>query len=248
MSNELKTGLGIYLGEFYRYLKPTTKAMREYVDRGLSTSIVFVASRMVDAAEEMLASWRKNDNAGNGKVAPYLPVIFVATAKDYMPAMGDYSNQIGDDQYIVLPCDPKERIFKMREMAGDRRAQLVIVAADEPTARSIAAQFSLFVSRYAGRKFNAYYRFAGFDLPFPVQLETTDVPAMNIATEEKNITMLAIDITLRESIPLFSAPSKNEPNDGKGIMGSEADPCGYAGVNQVDSLNANTNVTRSTVE
>lgn len=242
--NELKIGFGKYIEGFYRSLSPTTKAMEEFVARGLEKSIVFAPSRMVDAAEDMLASWRKNDNNGDGQSTPFLPVIIVATGKDYLPATGDYSIQKGEPEYVVLPVDPKNRVFKMRQMHGDRRAQLVIFSADEPTARSIAAQFSLYCSRYVNRRFSATYRFAGFDLGFPVMLESTDIPATNVTTEQKNLTILAIDLSLRETIPLFNYPLAGEANDGLGILGDPNDPCGYSLVVEVAVLDENTGVIR----
>lgn len=242
--NQLKIGFGHYMQSFYQSLTPTTKAMEEFVARGVAKSIVYAASTMVDAAEDMLASWRKNDNTGDGKVSPFLPIMILATAKDYLPASGDYSIQVGEPQYVILPNDPKNRVFQMRQMQGDRRAQIVIFAADEPTARSIAAQFALHVSRYQNRRFSATYRFAGFDLGFPVQLETTDVPAISVATDQKNLTILAIDVSLRETIPLFNAPKVGEPNDGLGTVGNPEDPCGYPMVEQVESLDVIIDQTR----
>ncbi len=238
--NELKAGFGQYMQSFYNSLSPTTKAIDEFMRRGLAKSVVYAPSTMVDAAEEMLASWRKNDNNGDGKPTPFLPIIIVATAKDYMPAGGDFAIQVADPQMVILPNDPKNRVFKMRQMHGDRRAQVVIFAADEPTARSLAAQFALFVFRAENRRFIANYRFAGLDLPFPVMLETTDVPALNVTTEQKNLTILAIDLSLREAIPLFNAPLSGEPNDGLGIVGDINDPAGYPLVRQTEQFDAET--------
>ncbi|NDI85084.1 hypothetical protein [Undibacterium crateris] len=240
--NELKVGFGHYMAGFYSRLSPTTKALSEFVSRGLSKSIVYAPSRMVDAVEDMLASWRKNDNSGTGAVSPFLPVIIIATAKDYMPATGDYSIQHANPVYVTLPDDKKERVFKMRQMVGDRRAQVAICAADEPTARSIAAQFSLYISDPANRTFSAPYRFAGFDLPFPVKLETIDAPAMNIETEQKNLTILAMDLSLRETIPIFDFPRDGELHDGRGVVGDFNNPSGYQVTSQSKLLDKDTGV------
>lgn len=242
---ELKTALGQYMARFYGSLYPATKALAEFSSRGLSKSIVYAPSRMVDAVEDMLASWRKNDNSGDGKVSPYLPVIMIATAKDYLPAAGDFSIQLAEAQYVILPGDAKERVFKLRQMQGDRRTQVVICAADEPTARSLASQFAMFVSAYENRRFTASYRFAGLDLTFPVMLETTDVPAINVAIDQKNITILAIDITLKETIPIFYAPKVNEQNDGKG-SGTIDDPSGYPVSRSVSAVDHDNDVARIT--
>ena len=74
----------------------------------------------------------------------------------------------------------------------------------------------------------------GQDMPWPVQIESPDVPAMSIQTDTKNLTMLACDVTLRASIPLFNAPADSDPNDGKGTDGDPSDPSGYQVVVQVN--------------
>ena len=69
---------------------------------------------------------------------------------------------------------------------------------------------------------------------------------MSIATGSKNLTVLAMDITLRAEIPLFDAPKDGEPNDGKGVPGTD-DPAGYPLVQSVsvDSMDGNAMTIRS---
>lgn len=38
--------------------------------------------------------------------------------------------------------------------------------------------------------------------------------------------ILALDLTLKVEVPLFDAPKPGDPNDGKGIPGTD-DPAGY---------------------
>lgn len=220
---------------FYHSLVPTTEAMREYVGRGIAKSIVWAPGRMVDQAEEILAQWRRNDNSGEAGSSAFLPVVAVAMAKDYSPVPGDFSRQLAEGQYVMIPADTKERIFKLRQAQGDRRTQIVIFAADEPTARSIATQFGLWVAQFVSRTFDVPYQFAGFTHLWPAMLESTDAPAQNIQHDQKNLTILACDIVLRETIPMFSAPKEGEPNDGKGTD-PVTDPSGYPGLQQVTML------------
>ena len=92
----------------------------------------------------------------------------------------------------------------------------------------------LFLDATPNRRFTARYRFAGQDMDWPVQIESPDAPAMNIQTEAKNLTILAIDVTLRPEIPLFDAPKPGEANDGKGTPGDPEDPAGYPVVQKID--------------
>jgi len=187
---------------------------------------------MVDAAIEMLAAWRRNDNIGKTTGA-LMPIALVALAKDYVPVPGDQSRQIANEIDIIIPDDPKERIFKLRQIQGLRRGQILVAASEEETARNIMQQLILFINAVENRYFQATYRFAGIDQPWPITVETTDIPA-EVAPdgEEKNLTLLVIDVHFLESIPLFKAPKQSEPNDGQGD-GTPDNPSGYPKVNVI---------------
>jgi hypothetical protein len=233
MFEPVKIGFGEYMTAFYNSLVPTTKPMQEYVTRGVGKSIAWAPARMIDAAEEMLASWQRNDTDSTDTQPAKLPAIIVAVAKDYTPTGRDYTRQVAESQLVIIPEDTKERAFGLRAIAADIRAQVVIMAADEPTAKSLAAQFCLFLDAMLNRSFTARYTFAGMDMDWPVQIESPDAPAINVQAESKNVTILAIDLTLKAEIPLFDAPKEGEYNDGKGVPGTE-DPSGYPVVVQVN--------------
>lgn len=236
MFQPIKIGFGEYISRFYGGLSATTKPMHEFISRGLDKSIAWCPSRMVDSAEEMLAMWQRNDTDDSPTHPAKLPVILVAMAKDYVPTGREYTRQVSDSQFVTLPDDPKERMFGLRYISADIRTQLAIFAADEPTARSIAAQFCLFIDSPHNKTFDASHRFAGFDLSWGVQLESSDTPAMSIQSEAKNLTILALDLTLRASIPMFDHPKDSESNDGKGTDGDIDDPHGYLLVETVDVI------------
>ena len=225
--NQLKYGYARWLSEFHRYFVSTTKATKEWSERPLETAMVMVPGRMVDAAEDMLASWRKNDNDGQYGVSSYLPVVLTALSKDYMPIDGNISRQIARDVFVSLPNDVKGRIFKLRQVQGERRAQLLFVAAEEASARSMAMQFCQWVTDHEWRKFTVPYTFAGLVNEWPVMLETTDVMASAVDFGQKNITGMTVDLNLRETIPLFSGPKAGEPNDGLGSGFGTDDPHGF---------------------
>lgn len=191
---------------------------------------------MIDSAEEMLAAWQRNDSDNAPSHPQKLPVILVAMAKDYVPSARDYTRQVADRQMVIIPDDPKERVFGLRHIAADIRVQLAIFTADEPTARSLAAQFCLYIDAMHNRTFWATHRFAGLNHDWPVQLESSDAPAMMIANDAKNLTILALDINLHSSIPLFDHPRDEDPNDGKGTNGVLDDPHGYPTVQVVDAI------------
>ncbi|MCP5245687.1 MAG: hypothetical protein H6937_06990 [Burkholderiales bacterium] len=235
MIEPVKKAFGIYLEGFYNSIVPTTKSLREYVSRGHATSIGWAKDRLVDDAEAILESYYKNDTQDGPTQPPELPVILIAMDKNYTPTGREYTRQVtaDDDLWVILPDDSKERAFDIRVMAGDIRAQLAIFAHTSDTARSLAAQFLLYVDSPLRRHFNASYEFAGQVMnDWPVQIETPDMPASDIKTDSKNMTILVIDITLHASIPLFGAPKVGEPNDGKGIPGTD-DPAGHPVVVEV---------------
>lgn len=227
MTIAVKAAFGQYIGEFYASLVPTTKPMHEFVARGLAKSCVWAPGRMIDQIDEMISAWQRNDTDQAPTKPPKLPVVIVAMAKDYTPTGREYGRQISEQLDVILPEDAKERCFGLRVMSGDFRAQVAFVAVDEPTAKSIASQFTLFIDAVENRRFFAQYQFAGETLPFPVQIESPEVPAISVATGNKNLSVLAADLTLKASIPLFSSPTGEQPNDGKGTPGNDADPNGY---------------------
>lgn len=237
MLQPVKTAFGQYMAGFYSSIIPTTKSLNEFVARGLDKSIVWAPARMVDAVEDMIATWQKNDPDGMPTQPPKMPVIIVAMAEDYVPTMRDYTRQVSEQPYLIIPDDTKERAFKVQVVAGDIRAQVVMAAHDEPTAKSLASQFCLYLDNIENRRFFSHFSFAGMnDLEWPVQIESPDVPAMSIKTDVKNMTVLACDVTLKASVPLFKAPVVGEPNDDKGTPGDPLDPAGYPLVEQVNFI------------
>jgi hypothetical protein len=229
---ELQSALGAYLQRWHQCLVPTTPSLTEYAARDFATSVAWAPGRMVDAASEMLAAWRRNDNVGKTTGA-LIPIALVALAKDYVPVAGDHSRQIANEVEVIIPGDTKERIFKLRQIQGLRRGQILIAAAEEETARNMVQQLILFINAVENRYFQATYRFAGIDQPWPITVETTDIPA-EVApdAEEKNLTLLVVDVHFLESIPLFKAPKQTEPNDGQGD-GTPDNPSGYPKVTRI---------------
>lgn len=233
MLQPIKAAFGRFMGRYHAALVPTTKPLESYVTRELGKAIAWAPARMIDAAEDMLSLWMRSDIHDAPTQPPDMPAIVVAMAKDYTPTGRDFTRQVADREMVTIPTDPKGRMFGLRTAAGDIRAQIVIFATDEPTARSLASQFLLFLDATPNRRFLARYRFAGQNMDWPVQVETPDAPAMNIQTEAKNLTVLAIDITLRAEMPLFDAPKHGEANDGKGTPGNVEDPAGYPVVQEI---------------
>jgi len=226
MLQPVKIALSQFMARYFASLVASTKPLEGYIARPLAKAIAWAPARMIDAAEDMLALWIRTDMDGAPTTPPDLPAIVVAMTKDYTPTGRDYTRQIADRQIVIMPGDAKERRFGLRTVAGDVRVQIVIFAMDEPSAHSLAAQFLLFLDETENRRFQAEYHFAGMPAKWPVQIESPDSPAMSIASEAKNLTILAIDLTLHATIPLFDAPKVGEPNDGKGIPGTQ-DPAGY---------------------
>ena len=130
---------------------------------------------------------------------------------------------MSDAEFVQIPDDPLKRIFKLRTIGLDMRVQIVIISHDEPSARSIAAQFQAFVDQGDKRRFKAVYEFAQTETLWPCQIENTSVPFLNIPSEAENLTLLASDLTLHCTVPLFEASPV-----GKGIT-----PYGFPAVREV---------------
>lgn len=232
MFEPVKAGFGQYMARFFGELIATTRPLEEYVARGVARSVMWAPARMVDAAEEMLALYARGD-FDHGPTKPFaLPIMFVAMAKDYVPTGREVTRQLADRADIALPGDPKCRVFGLRSLAADIRAQVVIAAMDEPTARSLAAQLVLHLDSTEGRRFTSHGTFAGEALAWPVTIESPDVQAIPVPNDTKNLTLLAIDLTLRATVPLIDSPRIGDPNDGQGVPGT-TDPAGYPVVQRI---------------
>jgi hypothetical protein len=230
----IKDAFGRYLERFYGQLLADTPAMQEFTARGFSKSAAWAPGRMIDSALEMLDAWRKNDTSQAARATPYLPVMLVAMSKDYIPAPADFSRQLADPVFVTIPSDPKNRVFKMRAAVSEVRAQVVIAAPEEATARSIAMQLQLFSSAMGNRRFYAQYDLAGISEPWPVVFEMPELMAVSVPNDQKNITILAVDFTMRATIPMLEAPKiAGSDGDGQGTN-DYSDPDGYLTVLQSD--------------
>lgn len=223
-TDPIKAAFGQYVGRFHAGAMSDTPGMRAWTARELSKAAAFVPGRMVDAAEDMLEAWRKNDTSQAARPRPFLPMVLVAMSKDFMPVPAEVGQNRGDAVSVMIPSDPKSRLFKMRTVQAQIRAQLLFAAADEPTARSMAIQFHAFVTSMENRRFGSVFKLAGLDEKWPVQVETPDLLMPSVATEQKNLTMLLADMTLYATVPMLIAPRLAEPNDGKGDGGNQDDP------------------------
>lgn len=225
-TDPVKVGFGRYLARFHQQFVADTAGARAWRSRQFSKAVALAPGRMVDAAEDMLESWRKNDTSQEAQPAPALPVVLVAMAKDYTPAPPEFTRNNGDLVNVIIPNDPKSRVFKMRAVTAQIRTQVLIAAPEEPTARSIAMQLHAFISTMRNRRFGAEYRLAGLPEKWPVQLETPDVMMSNVPNDQKNLTMLLADLTLYATVPMLMAPPSSAANDGKGAGSNQDDPFG----------------------
>lgn len=223
----IKVGFGHYLQRFHKGLFPVTAGLQEFSAREFSKSAVWAPGRMIDQVESMLESWRKNDNADSSQPRPYLPVMIAAMSKDFLPAPPEFTRVVPDDMYVMLPDDPKERIFKLRMASVDVRIQVAIMAQEGPTAYAIALQLDLFAKASENRTFFAPFKLAGFSEAWPMTLEMPELQGISTPVgDTKNLSINTVDIQARGVIPLLRGPGPGEKHDGKGA-GTEDDPHGY---------------------
>ncbi|MGW8422809.1 hypothetical protein [Comamonas sp. HJ-2] len=225
-SDIVKAALGRYLKGFHEQLLADTKATAEYAARPFSKAVMLAPGRMIDSVDAMLATYRKNDNSGNAQTKSQLPIIIVAVGKDMQPSGPEYGRGIADAQFVQMPEDPKQRIFKMRCASMDFRAQLAMVAPEEPTARTIAMQLHLYTSSLANRNLHLDFTLAGVPQRWGAQLENPDLIAASTALEGevKNATALVVDMTVRAWLPFLTVPTKPEDSDGKGNGVQQGNP------------------------
>lgn len=238
----VREGYAKWLGRFYEGLYPDTPALQEYVARGLSRSIVYAPGRMVDQVDDMLKSYQKNRNQSGGTpVVPganaLFPIIVVAIAKDYIPTGGDFGGRQVGRRLVRLTDEDDASVYGYRQAMGDLRTQVVIMAAEQMTANSLAAQFALWVGEIQNRRFPVQHTFGQYTVQMPCMIETPDIAFQRIESENRNMSILAADVTLKIVLPYFDAPKEGEPNDGSG-----RNPPGYPVVEHINVEDRNQGV------
>lgn len=226
MFTEVQLGLARYLRGFYAFAKPTTASMKEWLGRGVDRAIARGPGRQVDDSDGLLESFRKNDNSGQPGTSASIPALIFAVSRDLTVANDWGRSSFVGDQPIKFPQDEQGRQFRIRYMQGDVRAQIVVFAGDDDTLRSIVYQLQMFISgRYnigtdvepfwaGGRTFMCDYKVADFIHKQPCQIETPDFLLANIPTNQKNLVLSSIDITLRVTVPIVFGPGCNEAGEG----------------------------------
>lgn len=206
----VKAAMGTWLGEFFAGFRPDTPANAEWGARSRVQAMAWAPGRMVDAADQMLSSWKTNDNTATGQAgqSAFLPVLFAAIANEYTESPAEAGRHLTDDLPFSFPGDIQNRSFTVSLLSIDVRAQIVVAANDPATAMSMLAQLSKFAMQR--QRFTAGYTFRGFTTQWPVTIVQTDRLAVPSPVGD-NIVMLALDLVLRASIPQFDGPAEGFP-------------------------------------
>jgi hypothetical protein len=235
MFGPVKVGFGEYLGRFYAGLVATSAPLQAYSARGLAKSIVWCPGRMVDQAEAMLAAWQEHANDGEATTPAPLPVLLVAMGSNYSPVTNS-APQLAETLPIILADDAKQRLFGLKTVMAALPMQVVVMAAEQPTALALAAQLGLYMRQPANRRFTAAYTFAGLSYDWPVVLAESGVAFKTVTHDYHNLTVIAVDFVLQATVPLYDAPTADNPNRADdGVPGTD-DPAGYLRVAQVNTV------------
>lgn len=223
----IKQALGEYLGRWYSTLYGDTQAVAEFCARGMAKAIKLVPGRMIDDANAMLSSYQRDQQGQHGANAK-LPVVLVAMGRDYTGSGGDWGGRQVPRREVCLSDEPGASVYGYRQAMHDVRVQFAIIAAEEMSARSLAAQLALFFGDPGlNRTFHATHTWGQYTKKLPVMVENTDM-MFAVAGESKTMTILVGEITLKATIPYFDAPKVGEPNDG-----TTNNPPGYPRVSSV---------------
>jgi hypothetical protein len=239
----VKIGLGEYMGRFKQSFAVThndTNAVQEFAARPpTQASIVFAPSRMADAIEEVLSAWRKNTNEnGKAQSTAFLPVMAIAVARDYTPASPSQGMMLGDAIDIKITNYPDERNLKLELIRGQLRVQVVVIAADDSTAKSLIARFCHFVRRYDNRGFDAVYPLAGVNEAWFNTWDSQDLYPSAVTIAQTNLAIQKVDLMLNIAIPMVYGAASGQPNSGIGT-GTPSDPFGLPVVTQINVWQSN---------
>ncbi|MFM0608634.1 hypothetical protein PQR05_29310 [Paraburkholderia sediminicola] len=226
----LELGLGAYMGGFHASIEPDTQSMVEFAARDLARAIAWVPGRMIDDVQAIITEWRKNDNTGAPGLSSMLPAVFVGLAKDFSPVLPEFGIA-APSMAFAFPDDELQRMYRVSTVCNEYRGQVVFVAPEGVTAHSLMLQFNRWTTQGpTGRRFSCAHTWNGFTTKWPAVLETIDYGGVNVSVEQSNLTVLVADLTVRATVPIFTAPREGQPNDGKTA------PAGYPVVVEIDSL------------
>lgn len=217
MSELLPVDIAIadYLTRWHADLIGTTKGVEAFAARSPASSLFIASGRMIDDAQAMLDSLRRNNTdtglSGANQGAKF-PCVISCTGKDYVPTTADWAAKHLPKQQIQI--EPNGSWYEYQQAMCDIRWQLAIFADERQTASSLAAQFHLFMAQPSNKRFKAKHTFGQYEVHAPIMIESPEPSASNVVIDgQRNITCLAIDVTLKVVIPYFRAPKLGDPND-----------------------------------
>jgi hypothetical protein len=212
----VKAALGRWLVDFHAQVEKDTDAVNEWGLRPVKQAIAWAPGRMVDAADEMLKTWRKNANRepAGPSTSQFLPIVLCATALDYTETPSEYGRTMPDFVEAIFPNDTLNRLVKLRAMQVDLRFQVVVAAADPMTAMSIMAQLGVWAASYTRVQATFLYEPFALTHDWPVNIVMMDRIAFPTPIAE-GMSVLALDFTARAAIPIVRGPSGAEATDGQ---------------------------------
>ena len=238
----VKIGIGEYMARFKQSLNVVhndTAAVQEFAGRPLARSIVFAPSRMSDALEDILSAWRKNTNEdGKAQSTAFLPMIAIAVARDYTPTSPSHGMMLGDAIDAKIPTYPDNRRLKLEVIRGQLRVQVVVIAPEDSSAKSLMARFCHFVRRYNNRGFDALYRLAGVDDVWFNSWDSQDIYPQAVSIAQTNLAIQKVDLLLNITIPMVYGAASGQPNSGIGT-GTPDDPFGFSVLTQINVWQCN---------
>lgn len=233
----VKEAFGRYMKRWFDSLYVDTASIQEYVNRDFDKAVTAVPSRMIDAVEDILAAYQKNNTTGVPGANAKFPIVMVCMAKDYIPSGGETGARQVSRRLVTLSDAPGSSVYGYRQAMGDVRVQVVIMAAEPMSGQSLAAQFSHFIGEIRNRRFRVQHTFGQYSFETTCMLETPDILFSKADSGNQNMTILIADLNLKVTLPMLDAPKEGEDNDG-----SDNDPPGYPVVTQV-TLKSGTSAT-----
>lgn len=207
-----KAAFARWLEDWRAQVYADTNAIAEWQARDpYANAVKWAPGRMVDAVEDMFSTYQREDNSGKAGRSAFLPVVFIAVAQEYTQSPSEAGRPLLDKLAIGFAADTLRRSFRIRSLSLDLRAQVVVLSPDVGSTMSLIAQLAQWAD--ARRTFHSAYTFAGFTSDWPVQVIPSDRMALSTPLGE-HVSAMALDLTLRVTVPQFYGPRSGEATDG----------------------------------
>lgn len=216
----VKTAFNRHLLNAVASIQPSTREIEPFVRRSADGKVKIADGRMIDAAQDLLDSYRKKDNSGEQGINAPLPVIIVAFAHDANPIAPDRGYSVANNQLVTFEANDRQYHYRMRLAHLENRVQVAFFAETIETAKAMTTQVRLWFQQFGKRRFPIEWKFGGHTFELTGTFEDIE-PADEIADlgERTDVVAAIWNLNVNFQMPYLSAPEPYQFDENGYLIG-----------------------------